>query len=148
MKKIFNFLLAITFVATSCTTEEKPTLEKPTIQGTWELIAVTTIKNDSVTLDYLDGRTDLMVASDKYICYIWQVDSISESDKYPEGFAFGTYSFADGIYKDSTMYSNITEAMGENTTATIEFNGDTMVMTMDLPDYPEINFESWLVRLK
>jgi hypothetical protein len=148
MKKSFNFLIAIIFLASSCTIKEKPAPAKPVIQGTWELIAVTTIKNDSVTLEYLDERTDLMMVGDKYICYIWQADSISESDIYPEGFAFGTYTFADGIYKDSTMFSTMTEAIGQISNATIEFIGDTIVMTMDLPDYPEINYESWFVRYK
>ena len=131
MKAIIFSILAIIFVTVSCTTEEKSPIE-----GTWELVSASSFfPPDSVSHNILDKSIDLMIFGEKYYCMVWQEESTSESDTVEEGFIFGTYSFQNGVYMDSNIYSSDPSAVGWKTTAHVEFKGDTMLMSiLDIPD--------------
>jgi len=145
MKKIIYFILAIILITASCTTEEKSPIE-----GTWELVSASSFfPPDSVSHNILDESIDLMVVGEKYYCIFWQEESTSLSDTLEEGFLFGNYSFENGVYIDSCIYSSEPAAVGFTTKANVEFKGDTMLMNIiDIPDYPDVKLRAVHVRYK
>jgi hypothetical protein len=132
MKKITYFIMAFAMITVSCTQEEKSS-----IKGTWQTVASETIKPDTVILGSGDG-IEIAMYGEKYVCYFWQEEPKSESDKFFQGFSFGTYSFENGVYKDSIVYSSFSDNIGDKSSANVQFKEDTMVFLWDFPDHPEI----------
>ena len=137
MKKITYFIMAFTLIVVSCTQEEKSY-----IKGTWQTVASETIKPDTVIPGSGDGSgIEIVMYGEQYFCFLWQEEPKSESDKFFEGFVFGTYSFENGVYKDSATHASLPDNVGYKSSANVEFKEDTMIFLWDYPDDPEITIK-------
>ena len=134
MKKIIYSIMATTLIILSCTQEEKSPVE-----GTWQYASSITIAPDTVvnSASENDSGIWLLMIGEKHFSTIWQEEPKDELDLYYEGFDFGTYTYIDGIYSESSMYSTVPGMNnGPNLEYITEFKGDTMFWTViqDSPD--------------
>ncbi|KXX66849.1 lipocalin-like domain-containing protein [Flammeovirga sp. SJP92] len=118
------YLLFLTLVVTSCIDVH----QDPNIQGTWELISATTIKEDTVMKQDLSERRMIKIINRDHFAFLNHDKHKGTEDSLAHFVAGGgTYSLNGNQYKEQLEYCNFREWEGNNFIFKVTLLKDTLI---------------------
>ncbi|MBD0400656.1 hypothetical protein [Flammeovirga sp. EKP202] len=118
------YLLILTLLFVSCIDVH----QAPNIQGTWELISATTIKEDTVIEQDLTGKRMIKIINQDHFAFLNHDDQKGTKDSLAHFVAGGgAYTLSGNQYKEQLEYCNYRAWEGNDFTFKIKVLKDTLI---------------------
>lgn len=122
MKKILTYLF-FTFGLLSCIDIQKA----PNIQGTWELISATTIKEDTVIEQDLTDKRMIKIINQDHFAFLNHDENKGQDSSAHFVAGGGTYKLVGNQYSEVLEYCNYRKWEGNDFTFTVTLKKDTLI---------------------
>ncbi|NME71297.1 lipocalin-like domain-containing protein [Flammeovirga aprica] len=118
------YLIILTLIVASCIDIH----QEPNIQGTWELISATTIKEDTVIEQDLSGKRMIKIINSDHFAFLNHDKHKGTKDSLAHFVAGGgTYTLNGRKYKESLEYCNFRQWEGNDFTFKVTLLKDTLI---------------------
>ncbi|AZQ65188.1 hypothetical protein EI427_23530 [Flammeovirga pectinis] len=116
----------------------------PNIQGTWELLSATTIRNDSSIVQDLENKRMIKIINQHHFAFLNHDNNNGKDTTAHFVAGGGAYSLVGNQYKESLEYCNFRDWEGHNFTFSVFIKGDTLIQE-GIEEIEELGIEQKII---